>query len=229
VYSLTGAYTNVYEYTYYFLETPITAVASEECFMWAYSSDGLSWTVGGYDTSKTYGQGATGLTDGMGAGVPFHSVAFGAGKFVAAVHGKNGFNAATSEAITNLIFLSTICAVAVSTDGASWSRIVLPGASTSGAPGLVGPLNGLSRAVAFCKTSGTDENGYPKGFFATVGYEQQIAATEGGGSITYPVVRTKLWTSHDGTSWTLVETNDRHGDFPLNAIAGKNLGTIVTL
>jgi hypothetical protein len=188
-------------------DDPFIDTIPDTNFMWATSSDGVKWSAG-YDTSQCVGAINDPPRDksGIYCDPLYNSVAWGAGLFVAATAQKVQYTQdAQFGSVRYQFYLK--CSVATSTDGQRWTNTVLPGAiGQPSAPPLT-KYDGISTGVVFVKTAGTDKNGNPKGFFVVTGLETRFFANPDDN-----VQRSKVWTSPDGLSWTMVRDRDSAGD-----------------
>jgi hypothetical protein len=133
------------------------------------------------------------------------NVAYGNGLFVAAASKKNVF-----PGIGSYNYVLPSCAVAVSTDGLSWTLVELPGAVVRSS-NVLGDRAGRSIAVTFVKDKDyrssdpvPPDNTLPKieGYFVVTGGEQ--GGSHPGGFEPYTA---KMWQG-DGYGWHEIKTQD---------------------
>lgn len=204
-YVVTGQYNRFYIGTYDLSGETKSFATGDVNFMSAVSTNGLSWTPY-FDVSES--QGDDGSASDTTIGGPQESqstVCFGNGVFVAA----SGFKKRFKSAGLPIWSMNTACAVAVSTNGSSWTNHQLPGSVSSSVQA------GNTLAVVFVKSREVI-NPESKGFFIASGID--------GGNDIEPTCR--VWRSEDGVSWSEVQTSSNLYGWALSVI-NKSRGTVI--
>ncbi|WP_375782922.1 hypothetical protein ACE10Z_23700 [Bradyrhizobium sp. Pha-3] len=175
-------------------------------FCWATSNNGTSWSGGKIEGVFEQPGGGGGYVGNLNL-TSQSFIAAGNGVFVAAASKRNEVfeQVGVFDDEGNLIgtrdapYILTSAAVAVSTNGTSWSLVPLPGAIFIQS-NVDGDVGGTTTGVRFIQDKSYRDQRGNTGYFVACGYEGAAQGFE----------NAKLWKSVDGRSWSLIRSETHH-------------------